>query len=139
MLGNGANDLGAHSLPVDGTLFNVVNGATVLALLQSLEAYIQSVDSAATGGQATLDTRLTSLAGVSGNNLGIFIDGYFSSNSTIKAVLQESESAHKSAGNDRAVIRSQFADADAILQNNINLLGASMDFADAALQTNIKS
>ena len=139
VFGTGINDLGAQTIPVDPTEFTTVNGSTVLAILKALETFIVQVDANATGGSTTINTRLTSLAGVSGNNLESFTQGIFSSNSSIKAVLQESEVEHKSAQTDRALIRSQFAAADTALQANIDAETIARTGADVQLQANIDS
>jgi len=119
-LGTGSNDLGAQTIPVNSSEFNTVNGTTVLAVLKALETYITTVDNNATGGSATLDTRLTSLSGVSGNNMGNFASSTFPDNSTIKQVLEASLAQHTLADNDRASIRAAFASADATLQSAID-------------------
>ena len=118
--GNSTNQLGAHSIPVDANEFSVVTGGTILAILKALETLITEVDAAASGGTATVNTRLNNLAGVSGNSLTTFTQGLFTENATIKAILQESEVLHKSAMQDNNAIRSEFAAADSILQSNID-------------------
>lgn len=130
VFGNSAEQLGAHTLPVDQTEFSTVVGGTILDLMKSLEALIIQVDTNATGGAATLDTRLSNLSGVSGANLLAFNEGIFTDNSTIKAVLQESESLHAASTTDRALIRTQFASADAALQANIDAEASARSSAD---------
>jgi len=131
VFGNSAEQLGAHTLPVDQTEFSTVVGGTILDLMKSLEALIIQVDADATGGSATNDTRLTNLSGVTGANLLSFSEGIFTPNSTIKAVLQESESLHVASTTDRTLIRSQFASADAGLQANIDAEATSRASADS--------
>ena len=137
VIGNGAGQLGGHTLPVDSALFNTVNGSTVLGILQALEAYIDTVDASATGGANTIDTRLSSLVGVAGNNLGSFTDGIFSDNKTVKEVLQESETAILAAQTDRSSIRSEFAAADTAISNTVTALTGAMMAADIALGASI--
>ena len=137
VLGNNNGELGAHTVPVDGTQFNVVNGSSVLQLMQNLETYITNVDTAATGGQATVNTRLTNLVGVSGNNLGTFNESLFSDNLSVKQILQESETLHKNATTDRAAIRSEFGSADTTLQNNLNSEITRATNAENALSTSL--
>ena len=137
VIGNGAGELGSHSIPVDGSLFNTVNGSTVLGLLQSLEAYIEQVDLNATGGAATISTRLTSLSGVAGNNLQSFTEGLFTDASSIKVVLQEAETLIKASQDEDIAIRAAFAAADTGLQNNINNEASARSLADIGLQANI--
>lgn len=139
VLGTGSNDLGAQTVPMDQTKFSTVAGSTVEAALVALEALIVQVDATLTGGAATLDTRLTTLSGVSGNNLQSFTEGLFSDNKSIKEVLQESESLHKAAQVDRATIRSEVAAADTVLQSNIDSEASSRALADNQLQTNISA
>ena len=119
-LGTTASDVGAQTIPVDSTEFNTVNGVTVLAVLKALEDYITVVDTNATGGAATLDTRLTSISGESGNNMGSFNDPIFPSNATIKQILEASLAKHILADNDRAAIRASFASADASIQSSLD-------------------
>ena len=135
--GNGPQDLGAHVIPMDSNKFNTISAITVEHALLSLESFIENVDANATGGAATLDTRLSSLLGVNGNNLGSFVEGIFSANSTVKAVLQESESAHKAATDDRAAIRSEMSTADSVLQANLNQEVVDRQLADANLLASI--
>jgi len=135
--GNGPSDLGAHVIPMDSLKFNTITASTVEHALLTLESFIETVDSNATGGAATLDTRLSSVMGAGGNNLGTFVEGIFSSNSTVKAVLQESESAHKAATDDRALVRSQMQAADAVLQSKIDQEEVSRQLADANLSAAI--
>ena len=71
---------------VDGTQFTVISGSDVLEIMQNLESYITTVDSTATGGQATIDTRLSTLVGVNGNNLETFTEGIFSDSLNIKMI-----------------------------------------------------
>ena len=137
VLGNNVGEVGAHTVPVDGTLFNVVNGSSVLQLMQNLETYISNVDTAATGGQATVNTRLTSLVGVSGNNLGTFNESLFSDNLSVKQILQESETLHKNATTDRTAIRGEFGSADTTLQNNINSETTRATNAENTLSTSL--
>ena len=155
VLGNGVNDLGAHTVPVDSTEFSTVTGNTVLAILKALESYIASVDTNATGGVSTVETRLTSLAGVSGNNLTTFTQNLFSDNQSIKYVLQESEVLHKAHQTDRTAIRNEMSidkaaleaailaettartNADTLLQSNIDNEAASRAVADANLQAQL--
>lgn len=119
-MGTDADKIGGQTIPVDSAEFSVVNGNTVLAVLKALESYVIQVDASATGGATTLDTRLTSLSGVSGNNLGAFSGPVFPSDSTIKQVLEASSTEHINAGMDRAAIRSQYATSDQIIQNNLD-------------------
>ena len=119
-LGTANNQVGAQTVPVDNSEFSTVAGTTVLAVLKALEAFIVQVDANATGGSATIETRLTNLAGVSGNNLGAFNDTTFPSNSTVKQVLEASLAKHLYADNDRAAIRSQFTTGDANLQTQLD-------------------
>ena len=135
--GNGPSDLGAHVIPMDSTKFNTITASTVEHALLSLESFIETVDANATGGAATLDTRLSSLMGVGGNNLGSFVEGIFSSNSTVKAILQESESAHKAATDDRAAIRSEMSTADSVLQANIDQEAVDRQLADTNLLASV--
>lgn len=155
VLGNGVNDLGAHTVPVDSTEFSTVTGSTVLAVLKALEAYIALVDTNATGGVSTVETRLNSLAGVSGNNLTTFTQNLFSDNQSIKYVLQESEVLHKAHQTDRAAIRNEMsidkatleaailaettarANADTLLQANIDNEASSRAVADSVLQSQL--
>ncbi len=130
--GNGPSDLGAHVIPMDSDKFNTITASTVEHALLTLESFIETVDSNATGGAATLDTRLSSVMGLGGNNLGSFVEGIFSSNSTVKAVLQESESAHKAATDDRALIRSEMSTADAVLQSKLDQEEVARQLADAS-------
>ncbi|CAM0102713.1 hypothetical protein VPH5P1C_0018 [Vibrio phage 5P1c] len=135
--GNTTGKLGAHSIPVDSNEFSVVTGTTILTVLKALETYIADVDTAATGGTATVNTRLNSLSGVTGNNLTTFTQGLFTGNSSIKTILQESETLHKSATADRAAIRTEFASADSNLQSNLNSETATRLANDNTLQSNI--
>ena len=131
-LGTANNQVGAQTVPVDNSEFSTVAGTTVLAVLKALEAFIIQVDTNATGGASTIDTRLTNLSGVSGNNLGTFTGPVFPSDSTIKQVLEASSNEHINAGMDRAAIRSQFATADTIIQNNLDAEIARAQAAEAA-------
>lgn len=118
--GTSTTSLGAQTIPVDNAEFSTVTGDNVLLVLKALESYIVQVDTNATGGASTLDTRLTSLSGVSGNNLGTFSGPVFPDGATVKQVLEASSTEHINAGVDRAAIRSQYATADQIIQNNLD-------------------
>lgn len=120
ILGNLSGELGAHTLPINENEFSVITGNTVLQVAKNLEALVQQVEQSGNDGTATVNTRLTNLSGVSGANLGVFAQGIFSDNSTVKAVLIESENAHKNATDDRANIRTELATAQTNLQNNID-------------------
>ena len=146
--GTDLDKLGAQTLPVDSAEFSVVNGATTLAILKALETLIVQVDNNASGGNATTNTRLDNLSGVTGNNLEGFNGSTFSDNKNIKQIFQESENKHEAADADRAAIRGEFAAADSTLQANIdaeNLRALSAEAseasarqaADNALQTQI--
>ena len=139
VLGTGLQDLGAQTIPMDANKFNTINSATIEHALLALESFIENVDATATGGQATIDTRLTSLSGVSGNNLQSFIEGLFTANQSIKTTLQESETLHKAAITDRALLRSEVQAADTVLQTNIDAEASTRSIADLQLQTNIDS
>ena len=118
--GVNAGQLGAQTLPADSTKFSVVTGSTVEALLIALETLIVSVDASATGVSTTINTRLSSLSGVSGNTLETFNGSTFADSQTVKQVLQHSENKHEDADADRAAIRSEFSSADTTLQSNID-------------------
>ena len=151
-LGLSASEVGAQTLPMDSTKFTTLSVAqdNQEKVNLALESLIVAVDQSASQGSTTLALRLDNLSGVSGSNLGVFSEGIFSENSDIKSVLQESESAHKSATDDRALIRSQFASADSSLQNAIDAEeqariaavsaeATSRSIADASLQAQIVS
>ena len=118
-LGTEANKLGAQTLPMDATKFQTIAASNTdqEKVNLALEQYIKSVDDNATGGVTTTNTRLDSLSGVTGNNLGAFTGGVFTDNSNIKNVLQESETKHVAADTDRAAIRSEVATADAAINS----------------------
>ena len=145
-LGTLAGELGAHTLPVDPNEFTTVTGATTLAILKALEVLINQVDAAASGGQATVSTRLDNLSGVTGSNLGTFTGALFGDSKSIKFVLQQSETAHESATTDRAAIRGEFAAADSTLSSAISAeesralaAEASEASARASADTNLQS
>ena len=117
--GVNAGQLGAQTLPADTTQFNVISGATVESLLIALESFIVQVDATATGGSTTINTRLTSLSGVTGNSLETFNGSTFTDNQTIKQVLQQSEIKHESADTDRAAIRSEVSATELALEASI--------------------
>ena len=118
--GTTSTSIGAQTIPVDNAEFTTVTGSTVLTILKALETYISQVDSNATGGSATIDTRLTSLSGVSGNNLGNFNNNLFPDNGTIKQILEASLTEHLNATADRAAIRASNATDKASLQSSID-------------------
>lgn len=120
VFGNANGQIGAQTIPVNNAEFQTITASTVLAALKGLESYIATVDSNATGGAATIGTRLDSISGVSGNNLGAFSDSAFPSNSTIKQVFEASLIKHLAADADRASIRSSFASADASIQTSLD-------------------
>jgi len=120
VFGNANGQIGAQTIPVNNAEFQTITASTVLAALKGLENYISTVDSNATGGAATIGTRLDSLSGVSGNNLGAFSDSAFPSNSTIKQVFEASLVKHLAADADRAAIRASFASADASIQSSLD-------------------
>tara|TARA_R110002020_G_scaffold257408_8_gene471080 strand:+ start:1378 stop:3936 length:2559 start_codon:yes stop_codon:yes gene_type:complete len=119
ILGNTAGELGAHTLPIDGNLFSVITGSTIGEITKKLEDLIVSVQSSSNDGTAVVNTRLSTLSGVTGNSMEFFTT-LFSNNSTIKGLFLESEALHQAAIVDRAFIRNQFADADTGLQQNID-------------------
>lgn len=137
--GTDASKLGAQTIPVDSNEFTTVTGSTVLAILKSLESYVALVDTNATGGTATVTTRLDTVVGVTGNNMGTFTQGLLTSNTSVKVLLQELETLAKSSIQDRAAIRSEFAAADTTLQSNIDSEASVRASADTALQTNISA
>lgn len=136
-LGTTGSELGAQTVPVDSNEFSVVTGSTVLAILKALESYVTLVDTNATGGTATVTTRLDTLVGVTGNNMGTFTQGLLSDNLGIKALLQELETLAKSSLQDRSAIRSEFAAADATIQASLDSEISTRASQDTALQTNI--
>jgi len=134
-MGTSVDKLGGQTIPVDSNEFSVVNGTTVLAVLKALETYISQVDSSAGSGTATLNTRLDSLVGVSGNNMGAFNDTAFPSNATIKQVLEASLVKHLFADNDRAAMRAVRNSQVAGLQANIDAEIARATAAEASEAT----
>lgn len=137
--GTGASQVGAQSVPVDPNEFNNIAPSTVLAALKQLEELIEYLDLAAASGQATISTRLDNLAGVTGANLTTFTQGLFSDNKTIKEILQESESLHKSAIQDRAAIRSEAVTEASRVDASILTEKTRAEGAEATLQANINS
>lgn len=135
--GNSASQLGAHSVPVDTNEFNNIAPSTVLAALTQLEELVEAVDVAASGGQATISTRLDNLTGVTGANLTTFTQGLFNDNKNIKEILQESESLHKSAIQDRAAIRTENATESARVDAAILTEKTRAQSQESTLQTNI--
>lgn len=107
--GTGNQDLGAQTLPMDSTKFQVlsVSNDNVESSILALESLIQAVDNAASGGTTTVNTRIDNLSGVPGSNLQTFSNGVFSDNSTIKATLQQSENLHVASSQDRVAIRQE--------------------------------
>ena len=120
-MGTDQDQVGAQTLPVDATKFQVLatSNSDQEKVNLALESYIQSVDTNATGGTNTLTIRLNNLSGVTGNNMETFNEGLFTPNSNQKDLFQESETLHKQAINDRALIRTQFGTADADLDAKI--------------------
>lgn len=131
--GNSAGELGAHSIPVNPAEFSVVTGSTILALLKAMETYISNVDAAATGGAATIDTRLSTLSGVAGNSMGTFNGSILTDNLAIKPLIQEIETALAAGTVDRAAIRSEFASADSVLSAAITTEASVRNSADITL------
>jgi len=119
-LGLGGTQLGAQTMPIDPNQFSVITGSTVLEISKALETLVINVQQSSNDGTAVVDTRLTTISGVSGNSMAVFLEGLFPNNATIKALFQTSEGLHQSAITDRALIRNQFADADTGLQQNID-------------------
>ena len=148
--GNTAGKLGAHTLDVDTNEFTTITGSTTLAILKALEAFIVQVDSNATGGATTIDTRLTNLSGVTGNSLETFNGSTFTDNQTIKQVLQQSENKHEGADTDRAAIRSEVSATESALEASIQTEklralsaeaseASARQSADNTLQSNINT
>ena len=155
--GTSASQIGAQSVPVDVNSFNNLAPSTVLEALTQLETLVEAVDVAASGGQATISTRLDNLSGVTGANLTTFTQGLFNDNKNIKENLQESETLHKSAIQDRAAIRSENSAestrvdaailtektraeaAEATLQANLDAEAVSRATGDATQQANLLS
>lgn len=148
VLGTSANDLGAHTIPVDAAAFNVITGDTVLAILKALETFIIDVDTNASGGTSTVNTRLSNLSGVFNNNMGTFTNGLLTPNANIKTLIQELETLAKSGITDNASIRNEFSAADATLQSaidsetsnriaSVNAEASLRSSSDTALQSNI--
>lgn len=153
--GTSATKLGAQTVPVDVNEFNNIAPTTVLAGLKQLEELIEYVDVAAAGGQATAQTRLNNLSGVTGNSLLLFTQGLFSDNKSIKEILQESETLHKTHIQEAAAIRAEAVTeaarvdasiltektraegAEATLQSNINAEAVSRATGDATQQANL--
>ena len=131
--GNSAGQLGGHTIPVNSNEFTNVSGSTVLSILKALETYISNVDSTATGGTATIDTRLSTLAGVTGNSMGTFVGGILSDNLSIKPLIQEIETALAAATTDRASLRAEFAASDAALNTAITAEAATRSAQDITL------
>ena len=119
VLGNLAGELGAHTLPIDGNQFTSITGSTIGEIAKKLEDLILSVESSGNDGTALINSRLSTLSGVTGNSMELFTS-LFSNNSTIKGLFIESEAYHSASITDRALIRSQFADADTGLQQNLD-------------------
>lgn len=137
--GTGADKLGAQTIPVDSAEFSTVSGGTVLAVLKALEAHIDQVDTDATGGQNTANTRLDSLAGVTANHMGVFSGSIFADNQNIKQLLQACETQLASASSDRAAIRNEFAAADTVVQQSVTALDNANTASHQTLQNNIDS
>lgn len=138
--GTGNQDLGAQTLPMDSTKWQVLaaDNTNVELSLLALESLIQSVDQNASSGSTTLSTRIDNLAGVSGAQMGEF-NGVLPDNVSIKAVLQSSESLHAGSSLDRAAIR-----AEANAQANTEAAALASEAAirtsnDSTLQSNINT
>lgn len=153
--GTGASDIGAQTVPVDSNQFNAVTGNTVLDLLKNLETFMMEIDSAAAGGQATANTRMNTVLGVTGNNMTTFTQGLLSDNKSVKELLQELEVLAKSAITDNGAIRAENStesarvdaailaertraqSAEATLTSNLSSEQTSRATADSTLQANI--
>ena len=140
-MGTASNKLGAQNLPMASEKFQVLsitnNNQEFVNL--ALEALIIAVEQGANQGTSTISLRLNNLSGVTGSTLGSFVDGLFTENKDIKFIFQESEALHKAAIEDRALIRQQFASADASLQGNIEAEESAREAAFNTLQSNINT
>lgn len=156
--GTGVQDLGAQNLPMDSTKWQVLgtDNTNVEFALLALESLIQSVDQNASSGSTTLSTRIDNLAGVSGAHMSEF-NGVLPDNSSLKSVLQASESLHAGSSQDRAAIRTEAnaqatseaaalaseaairSSFDSTLQSNINTLSATQVSDKAELSNTINT
>tara|TARA_R110002020_G_scaffold46027_5_gene131273 strand:+ start:12108 stop:14756 length:2649 start_codon:yes stop_codon:yes gene_type:complete len=139
--GTGVAELGAQTLPMDSTKFTTldVSNSNVEFALLALESLINAVDGAASGGTATTNARLNNLAGVTGSNLETFANGIFSSNASIKTVLQETETLLQAAAADRGAIRQENIAQAAQEAAALSTEAAARTQADATLQANINT
>ena len=140
-MGTASNKLGAQNLPMASEKFQVlsISNSNQEFVNLALESLIIAVEEGSNQGTSTISLRLNNLSGVTGSTLGSFIEGLFTDNKDIKFVLQESESLHKAAIVDRALIRQQFAAADTTLQSNIDAEKSARETAVSTLQGNIAS
>jgi hypothetical protein len=123
-LGNASYELGAHNLPVSSSEFNTVSGNTILEIAKALESLVSTGQTTQQQATVTVDTRISSCTGVSGSNLGNF-GGRFSNDSTIKAVLQETEVELANNETANTTLRQDMNTADATLQSNIDSANSS--------------
>ncbi len=137
--GNAAGDLGAHTMPINGSLFNTVNGSTVLALLQSMEAYIATVATNSTNQGTQTEDRIDNICGSTGSGLGSFDGSTLPSDESVKTNLQTVENELEAATIDRAAIRSEFATADNTLSGQISAEATARFFAIQALTQSLAS
>jgi len=138
-LGTTVSQLGGQTIPVDAAEFTEVTGNTVLAILKAIESALLTKDAAQTTVTSGITSRITALVGSSASNMGTFTQGLFSSNQSVKQLLQASETLHKSSLTDRGAIRTEFAAADAALQSNIDSEANTRSSATTTLQANIDS
>ena len=138
-IGTTASELGGQTIPHGATFTTINPGSDIKDALLKLEALINAVDQSGSDGTAAVTTRLNSLSGVTGNNMGTFSGNVFSDNKNVKQLLQESETAHESATSDRAAIRSEASARATTVDANLASETASRTSADNTLQSNIDS
>ena len=90
--GTGSEQLGAQIIPIDEAIFASIQGTNVKDAIKNLETLALAIESSGADGTAAVTVRIDNLIGVSGANLGTFAEGIFTDSSSVKAVLQESES-----------------------------------------------
>ena len=131
-LGTASYELGAHNLPVNPSEFNTVSGTNILDIAKALESLVSTGQQTQQQETQTVDTRISSCTGVSGSNLGSF-GGRFSNDSTIKAVLQETEVELANSEAANTTLRQDMNTADATLQSNIDAANTSRISGDAGV------
>lgn len=141
-LGTQADDLGAHTLPIDAAVMpagTIADFSETQTAIKKLAQYAKDIDTSGANGLATIRSEILASVGITSGDKLPAMGGLIEANKSVSQALSILVSGVESATLDRAAIRSEFAAADTTLQTNIDAEASTRANADAVLTSNLNT